>query len=130
MSRERVELSTLLTATAFGDALEDTNWRDRGRPGHLAPSRDGVPDTLRTMMFFEALGGSRHEGLSNRYQQFVDTSGLLKTGRAILVATVPGGFALPQRHGAVLLRDGRPMAKPEDRHTVMYRFVFPVKKKK
>ena len=82
------------------------------------------------MMFFEALGGSRREGFSNRYQHFVDTSGLLKTGRAILVATAGGGSARAQPRGAVLLRDGQPMAQPEDRHTVMYRFVFPVKMKK
>ena len=38
------------------------------------------------MMFFEAADGRRQTGLVNDYQPFVDLSGLLQAGRAVLVA--------------------------------------------
>jgi hypothetical protein len=78
------------------------------------------------MMFFDAAGGRRYTRMSNGYQNFVDLSDLLKTGRAILVAQtpVPAGEG---HEGAELLRDGKPFAGRQAQHGTIYRFIFPVK---
>ena len=83
---------------------------------------------LRMMMFYEAAGGQRYTGLTNDYQQFVDGSELLTSGRAVLVGQAAD--AEPMGRGAAELRnDGRPIGDgPQDRHAVFYRFVLPVKK--
>lgn len=81
-----------------------------------------VPYVLRAMMFYEAAGGRQYTGLSHGYQSFVDLSSLLETERALLVAWAPAGH-----RAADLLRDGRPITRQEDRHTTVYRVVFPVK---
>jgi len=94
----------------------------------LTPYDQGSVDVayvLRAMMFHRAAGGRAYTGLWNRYQGFVDFSGLLQANRAVLVAGVPDDVSAG-RHGADLLRDGRPMAGPGDPHKVFYRFVFPV----
>ena len=83
---------------------------------------------LRIMMFYEKAGGRNYTHLSNDYQSFVDLSNLLKTGRAILVADAVQN-ANDSKQGAILLRKDTPVARDEDRHAVIYRFVFPVKKK-
>ncbi len=44
---------------------------------------------LRQMMFFQAAGGRGYAQLTNRYQGFVDLSGHLQAGRALLVAHLP-----------------------------------------
>jgi len=82
-----------------------------------------LPGILRTMSFFDAAEGRSYTGLQNGYQGFVDLSGLLKAGRAILVAEGPS-----QHRGADLLRDGEPMTPQEDRHVTIYRFVLPLKR--
>jgi len=81
-----------------------------------------LPNILRTMSFFDAAEGRSYTGLHNGYQQFVDLSGLLKAGRAVLVAEGP------QQRGAELLRNGKPMTPQEDRHVTIYRFVIPLKR--
>lgn len=81
---------------------------------------------LRMMMFFEAGGGRRYTGLVNRYQSFVDLSSLLKTNRAILVGTAPASPAKAPQHGALLLREGKPVAADQDQQITVYRFVYPV----
>jgi hypothetical protein len=83
---------------------------------------------LRYMMFYEAAGGQSYTHLANDYQSFVDLSNLLKAGRAILVADAVRN-ANETKRGAILYRKNVPLARPEDRHAVIYRFVFPVKKK-
>jgi hypothetical protein len=83
---------------------------------------------LRTMMFYQRAGGSTYAHLANDYQSFVDLSNLLNAGRAILVAE-PLRDEKAANHGAVILRGGAPLARPDDRHTVLYRFVLPVKQK-
>jgi len=84
---------------------------------------------LRTMVLFDAAGGRRYTGLFNQYQGFVDLTGLLNTNRAVLMGRVPEELSV-RRFGAVLLRDGRPLAAPGDRHLTVYRFVFAVKTQK
>jgi hypothetical protein len=80
---------------------------------------------LRAMTFFEAADGRRQTRLTNEYQQFVDLSGLLRAGRAVLVGLAAGSEPHP---AAVLLRDSRPAYGPQDEHTTIYRFVLPVGK--
>jgi hypothetical protein len=82
-----------------------------------------VSSILRAMMFFDMAGGRRYTGLDNEYQGFVDLSNLLDTGRALLVAYPPDEEAYT---GGRLLRGGKPLSAPGDRHTTVYRFVFPV----
>ena len=121
----RSELKTLLTGrrTVSGSGVK---YHQESTPYDQA-SRD-IPYILRMMMFYEAAGGRRHVGLWNAYQEFVDFSSLLRADRAILVAQQP---VEDQRHqGAVLLRDGRPLAAPPGQHITIYRFVFPVKQEK
>lgn len=125
MSKSRIELTTLLTGpkTLAGAG--------RGGPGAPTYTRDSddLFQIVRTMMFFEALGGSRRADFMNRYQGFIDSSALLKAGRAVLLAEGPARDSAGQSHGAVLLRDGEPLARPGDAHLVLYRFVYPVGKK-
>ena len=84
---------------------------------------------LRMMMFYEAAGGRSYTGLSDDYQRFVDFSGLLKTGRAVLVAEAPEALR-DARSGAAWRNGGRAIGQaPGDRHAVVYRFVLPVKAK-
>lgn len=83
---------------------------------------------LRTMMFYQRAGGSAYAHLANDYQSFVDLSNLLNAGRAILIAE-PLRDEKAANHGAVLLRGDAPLAQPGDQHTVIYRFVLPVKRK-
>ena len=129
MSRERIELKTLLSGRLGGVELPVEQFGPYPNMPSEVSDRS-IADTLQRMMFFEALGGAGQQGLSHRYQRFVDFSDLLRTDRAILVATVRGDSAEERRYGAVLLRDGQPMAKPDDRHLLVYRFVYPVPKKK
>jgi hypothetical protein len=118
-TRIRSSLKTLLTQRRFVEDVETGTHRE------VATAYDrssvDVPYIVRTMMFFQAAGGRTYTGLSNGYQGFVDTSILLKTDRAILVARGPD-----RHHGAELLRDGELITEQADRHVVFYRFAFPV----
>ncbi len=87
---------------------------------------------LRTMMFYDSAGGSKHSGLSNDYQGFVDMSGLLKARRAIVVALPPQDGT---HRGAELQRGpseaaATPLGNPQDRHLTVFRLVCPVADKK
>jgi hypothetical protein len=82
-----------------------------------------VPYIVRAMTFFDAADGRRQSRLANDYQQFVDLSGQLAAGRAVLLAYP---VKSEQHPGAELLRDGRPIYGSQDRRTTIYRFVLPV----
>jgi hypothetical protein len=120
---ERRDLRTFLTGrrTIVKDGRQLATPYDR--------SSTEIAYILRAMMFFETGGGRHYTGLANDYQGFVDSSDLLQTNHAILVAGVEGQCEGPHR-GARLLRGGRPLAGPEDRHWTVYRFVFPVAREK
>jgi hypothetical protein len=101
------------------------------------PASVDVQYILRAMTFFAAADGRRQTGLANDYQSFVDLSGLLRAGCAVLVAC-PGGRApsgtVAQRWsawsphpGADLVRDGRPIYGPQDQRTTVLRFVLEVR---
>jgi hypothetical protein len=121
---ERRDLTTLLTGRKyiFEEGTQRATPYDRG-------SVDAAY-ILRAMMFFKAAGGYRYTGLVHRHQGFVDSSDLLKTDHAILVAIGPQDDPQSACHGARLVRDGQPLGGPEDRHTTIYRFVVPVTKDK
>jgi hypothetical protein len=118
----RRELTTFLTGRKllFEEGVQRATPYDRG-------SVD-LNYIVRAMMFFKAAGGYRYTGLVHRQQGFVDLSDLLKVDHAILVATGPEDDPQSPGHGARLLRDGKPLAGPQDRHTTIYRFIMPVAK--
>ncbi len=123
----RRELRTFLTGRKSVLDDDPAHMKDKFHE-ELTPYDQGSVDVayvLRAMMFFRAAGGRAYTGLWNRYQGFVDFSALLQANRAVLMAGVPDDVSAG-RHGADLLRDGRPMAGPRDPHKVFYRFVFPV----
>jgi hypothetical protein len=121
---KRSELKTLLTGQKHV-LVEGEKWQNEATPYDQAST--DIPYILRMMMFHEAAGGRRYTRLLNGYQDFVDLSSLLKADRAILVAQAPMP-ASEGHQGAELLRDGRPLARPQDQHETIYRIVFPVKK--
>ena len=123
---DRRELKTLLTGQKIVYDAQEEKYQQSATP--YDPSSADVSAILRRMMFFEAAGGRQFTRLANSYQRFVDFSLLLKANRAILVATAPDSDAGQKHQGAVLLRDGRPMSGPQDKHVTFYRFVFPVNK--
>jgi hypothetical protein len=122
----RISLSTLLS----GDSL-DYSENSAATP-YDRSSRD-MAYVLQRMMFYDAAGGRKRTGMANDYQAFTDLSGLLKTGRAILVGMPPDDGSC---RGGDLLRgpvpsageiDSRqPLGNALDRHTTILRFVLPV----
>jgi len=121
---KRRELKSLLTGRQIIFDEEKDNYQSQATPYDQASVDVGY--ILRAMMFFEAAGGRRYTGLSNRYQGFVDFSRLLKTNRAVLVARAETDTAEPGHHGAELWCNGQPVPHAQVRHTTIYRFVFPV----
>lgn len=119
---KRSELSTYLTGRKI--VFDDTRSRyeEEVPPYNLGatPARQ----ILRTMMFFQAAGGTRYTGLVDNYQGFVDASGLMKTDRAMLVGFVAARQAA--RTAPELLRGDRALGAPGDAHTVAVRIVLPI----
>ena len=89
--------------------------------GALAVHAGDIPRIVTRMLFYEAAGGEQTTQLVNRYCSYCDLSDLLRTGRAVLLAWLPDC----RSH---LLRDGEPLAGPNDRHWSVYRFVIPVRR--
>ena len=77
---------------------------------------------LQQMMFYDAARGRRYTGLANRYQEFVDLSGHLDLGRAIL-------WGATTEQPAELENEGKPLADASERHWTFYRFVLPLEPK-
>jgi hypothetical protein len=90
-----------------------------------------VPTIVELMTAHELAGGKTYTGLANQYQRFVELSGLVRGGRAVLI----GRVAKP---AATLERDGQPLADSaasatSTSHTqswTYYRYVFPVAEKR
>jgi hypothetical protein len=119
---KRSELKTLLTGkrTIFGEKMSQ----------EITPydqANTDPPYIVRRMMFYKAIDGRNYTGMNNGYQTFVDLSDLLKAGRAILAADGPN-LAQDKFQGARLMRSGKPLTGPMDKHTTLYRFILPVKK--
>jgi hypothetical protein len=119
---KRSELKTFLTGRRL---VADDKDKYRQETTPYDPSSTDVYYILRAMMFHEAAGAQRYTGLTNDYQGFLDLSGLLRTGRAVLVAQAPVD-ARGKVHCTELLRDGQPLDDAGAQRSVMYRFVFPV----
>jgi hypothetical protein len=94
------------------------------RDRNVAPPYDrgafDIPRIVEIMTAYELAGGANYTGLAHEYQAFVDLSGLVKNGRAILI-----GRSL--RPGAELDRDEQPLAGAERQQWTFFRYVFPVK---
>ena len=119
-STRRTELKTLLTGRKL--VFDPTRQAQQEATPYDQSSRE-ASYVLQAMMFFDAAGGQQRTGLTNDYHRFLDMSGLLKAGQAVLVAYPPSGG---EHHGAELLRDDRPMGGPQDAHVSIYRFIFAV----
>ena len=83
------------------------------------PADNDIPRIVEMMMFHDAAGGRTYTNLSHRYQPFVDLSGQIDLGRAVLVGQAAS-------RGAVLLRDGQSLDKSYERHWTFYRLVLDV----
>ncbi len=130
----RYSLDTFLSGESMDLAGGSAAGREKGP--YDTSSRD-MAYVLKAMMFYDAAGGRKRSGMAgmaNDYQGFTDLSGLLKTGRAILVAMPPQDGSC---RGGDLLRGPAPKTKAEpdtrqplgsalDRHTTIYRFILPV----
>jgi hypothetical protein len=126
----RVSLGTFMSGDPLGSAESPAATADKSP--YDRSSRD-MAYVLQAMMFYDAAGGRKRTGMANDYQGFTDLSGLLKTGRAVLVAMPPQDGSC---RGADLLRgpvpksgeadDRRPLGNALDRHTTIYRFILPV----
>ena len=81
----RSKLSTLLTGIKLVQDEKEEQMRQEATP-YDDESLDSAY-VLQAMMFYRAAGGSYYANLSNEYQSFIDMSGLLTTGRAVLVGT-------------------------------------------
>ncbi len=127
---QRISLNTFLSGDvmniAGGPAMRpEKGPYDRG-------SRD-MATVLQKMMFYDAAGGRKQTGMTNDYQEFTDLSGLLKAGRAVLVAMPPQDGSW---RGGELLRgpvpkpgapdSRRPLGNALDRYATIYRFILPV----
>ncbi len=81
-----------------------------------------VPRILELMMFHRDAGGSRYTRLTHRYQGYTDITGLLRSGRAVLVAQAS---STPSR----LAESNDRLAAAEVRHWRYVRFVLPVSRR-
>ncbi|MEZ6073008.1 MAG: hypothetical protein R3C10_22770 [Pirellulales bacterium] len=77
------------------------------------------PRDLRTMMFYEAIGGEQYAHLASQYQSFVDLTDTLEAGRAILV----GRSEPPTTKIDVAGPSGQATLQ---QNWVFYRFVLPM----
>jgi hypothetical protein len=118
---KRTELKTFLTKV-----LGETD-RMSQQASAYNQSSTNLAYILQTMMFYRAAGGRHYARLWNSYQDFVDLSDLLKTGRAILFTKTPMRAAEGHQGAELLGGDGKPLAGRQERHETIYRFIFPVK---
>lgn len=123
-SAKRRELRTLLTGQRMIFDKAADRYLQRATPYDLDSTDPAY--ILRAMTFFRDAEGRQYTQLVNRYQAFVDLSPMLTAGRAVLVAQAPEQSSGNFGPGAWLLSDGRPLAGPQDKHSVVYRFVLPV----
>ena len=121
-STRRVELQTLVTGRKF-TAAGDQQWK-QGETAYDS-SNQNAAYVLQAMTFYDATDGRRHTHLSNDYQHFVDLSGQLKAGQAVLIAQAP------DRKLRALGPNCSATASRSPAHRISIRlfcvFVFPVK---
>jgi hypothetical protein len=110
-------LKTMLTNATAGD-LAVSRIADDGTVPFERYGSD-VTRIVKTMMFYEAIGGADYTGALNRYQHRIDMSHVLQTDRAILLARAPGS-------GSQWFQADKPLKSNQDQHWLFYRFVVPV----
>ncbi len=82
------------------------------------PTDRDIPRILNMMMFFETIGGQAYASLSNDYQRWLDMSGPLQLGQAILTGRI-------REVTTPLLLDGNPVTDYDQKITVV-RVLYPV----
>ena len=108
---------TSLTAASSGEFVD----RDSGYGGYDWTHYD-VARLVKSMMFFDAINGEDFTSVSNRYQDSIDLSHLLKQKSvAILLTRV-------SIDGSHWLDEDRPLKSEADRKWTYYRFIFPVQR--
>jgi hypothetical protein len=113
-------VKTALTGVDAGDAALPRPSGDGAAP--YDPYGVDVARILKTMMFYEAVGGERYAGAASSYRGDVDLSQLLDGDQAVLLvrADHPGSAWIDQAKE-------EPLGSPEvDRRWVYYRFVIPL----
>ncbi len=85
-----------------------------------------VDRILEILMFYGAAGGRTYTGLSHNYQGFVDLSGLLHSGRAILVGRSKQPASQLRLTTSATADDPNLEAAGKQRHWTYYRIVIPV----
>ena len=83
----RVSLNTFMSGESMDFA--ESPAANAGKDGPYDRSSRDMAYVLQAMMFYDAAGGRKRTGMANDYQGFTDLSGLLKAGRAVLVAMPP-----------------------------------------
>lgn len=83
------------------------------------PASFDVPRIMEVMMFQDVAGGDQYTKLSHRYQDYVDLSAHLNSGRAVLIGRI-------DERGSQVAVDGRAIDRDAGRHWTFCRIVFPV----
>jgi hypothetical protein len=116
---ESLQPRTLATALETLSSEEIDNGA-AGQPSarQFDPYSTDVPQIVKTLMFYDASGGSAYASSSNQYQPYVDLSPLLDGDQAILLARVDNA------EGSQWVDGDEPLAGDQDRRWVYYRFII------
>jgi hypothetical protein len=87
------------------------------------PTSFEVPRIMEMMMFQDVAGGDQYTKLSNRYQDYIDISSHLISGRAVLIGRI-------EERGSKVSVDGQTIDSEAGRHWTFCRVVFPVDRSK
>ncbi|HJN11232.1 MAG TPA: hypothetical protein QF564_21270 [Pirellulaceae bacterium] len=87
------------------------------------PTSFEVPRIMEMMMFQDVAGGDQYTKLSNRYQDYIDISSHLISGRAVLIGRI-------EERGSKVSVDGQTIDSEAGRHWTFCRIVFPVDRSK
>ena len=110
--RESLNLEYRLTERSVRDS------KDISTPWDQATT--DIPRIVRIMMFHEAARGRNYTGLTHRYQPYIDLSGQVRLGRAVLAGQASGPVTQ-------LASAGQPLTDESGRTTLTFcRIVFPV----
>jgi hypothetical protein len=96
-----------------------TSEGDRNLAVPYDPASFDVPRIVEIMTSYELSGGEKYAGLTNEYQGFVDSSMLVRDGRAVLIGRIA-------RPATELERDGKPLVSEGKRQWTFFRYVFVV----
>jgi uncharacterized membrane protein YvlD (DUF360 family) len=117
-----VDLRSDRQMNLFEGLLGELNVDDQTGQASIMPQAFRVDSgdagrVLRLMSFFRAADGGNRTSLSNNYQEFVDLSGTLAAGHAVLLARVDAS--------GTQLTDTENTLKPKLNQTTFIRFVLP-----